>query len=90
MIREIKLAKIRLKDKVEDELWNGNSCCARRGIKAMVGIQDKMGFINDKSALAEVLNQLYLRFESHDFSDELAEFRVVSESSQIQINALDV
>lgn len=31
-----------------------------------------------------------MRFDSHDFSDELAEFRTASVSSQIQIDQMDV
>jgi hypothetical protein len=38
---EIKLAKSQFKDKVEDQLKNGNAYCAWRGIKSMVGMSDK-------------------------------------------------
>lgn len=61
--REIKLAKMQYKDKVQDKLRMGNSRSAWRGLKSMLGIQDKKRtFLNtDKSdyTLAEELNQFY-------------------------------
>lgn len=91
---EIKLAKRQFKDKVEDKLKNGNAYCAWRGIKAMVGMSDKKKGIvtSDKpdSDLVEELNQFYLRFDSHEFNDDLAEFRIESEGSQISLDEIDV
>ena len=50
----------------------------------MLGIKDKKkGVFNSNksdSILAEELNQFYLRFDSHDFTDELSKFRVASEA----------
>ena len=92
--KELKLAKIQYKNKVEEELKNGSSRSAWRGIKSMVGMQDTKKCLSDPhksdSALAEELNQFYLRFDSHDFSNELSEFRGAPVSSQIQIDEMDV
>lgn len=38
----------------------------------------------------EELNQFYVRFDSHNFSDKLAEFRVASEGSQIVTDEFEV
>ncbi|XP_039509538.1 uncharacterized protein LOC120464222 [Pimephales promelas] len=91
---EIKLAKSQFKDKVEDQLKNGNAYCAWRGIKAMVGMSDKKksvaAYDKSDSDVAEELNQFYSRFDSHEFNDDLAEFRIESEGSQILIDEIDV
>ncbi len=94
MKRDIKLAKMQYKDKVQDELRMGNSRSAWRGIKSMMGIQDKKETVSntDKSGytLAEELNQFYLRFDSTDFYDELSKFREAPVSSRIQIDEISV
>lgn len=78
--KEIKLAKMKVKGKVEDGLRSGNSHNACRGIKSMVGMQDKKRepFNPDKPdfILADESNQFYVRFDTHNHSDKLAEFRV--------------
>lgn len=38
----------------------------------------------------EELNQFYSRFDSHEFNDDLAEFRIEAEGSQILIDEIDV
>ncbi|KAG7499465.1 hypothetical protein JOB18_039315 [Solea senegalensis] len=92
--REIKLAKMQYKDKVQDEFRMGNSRSAWRGIKSMMGIQDKKKRVSNSdksdSTLAEELNQFYLRFDSIDFSGELSKFREVPVSSGIQIDEISV
>ncbi len=69
---------MKFKGKVEDELRSGNSHNAWRGIKSMVGMQDKKRelFNPDKpdSVLADELNQFYVRFDTHNHSDKLAGF----------------
>ena len=92
--REIKLAKIAFKNKVEGELKNNNSRFAWQGIKSMVGIQGKkkgVFFPNKSDAdLARELNQFYLRFDHQDFSEELSGYCGVPEGSKIQIDEMDV
>lgn len=91
---EIRLAKMQYKNKVQDELRSGDSRSAWKGIKSMVGIQDKKKRVShaDKSdlTLAKELNQFYLRFDSKDFSDELSVFRAASVSSQILLDEITV
>lgn len=61
--RETKLAKMQYRDKVQDKLRMGNSCSTWRGLKSMLGIQDKKRTLSntDKSdyTVAEELNQFY-------------------------------
>lgn len=42
------------------------------------------------TALAEELNQFYVRFDCHDFSEDLSKFREAPEGSKIQISEMDV
>lgn len=73
-------------DKAYDELRSGHSRSTWRGIKSMVGIQEKEKVSNaDKSdsTLAEELNQFYLRFDSKDFSDDLSKFRAATDEINV-------
>jgi len=60
----------------------------------MVGMSDKKksvaAYDKSDSDVAEELNQFYSRFESHEFNDDLAEFRFECEGSQILIDEIDV
>ncbi|KAK0133131.1 putative protein MSS51, mitochondrial [Merluccius polli] len=76
--RELKLAKLNYKDKVESLLSSGTSRPAWDGLKCMMGLQSKKTpvSLNGKSdpELANELNIFYNRFNTYDFSKELCEY----------------
>ena len=76
--RELKLAKIKYKDKVEDLLSAGNARPAWNGVKSMLGMKSNKHHISlngiSGSDLANDLNIFYNRFNVHDFSQEQSMF----------------
>ncbi len=79
--REIKLAKLKYKDRVGNMFATGNPRPAWEGVKSMLGMQTKRHPIslNGKSNfdLSNELNMFYNRFNVHDFNNELSVFKNV-------------
>lgn len=76
--QEIRRAKLRYKQKVEDKFRNNNLGLAWDSIRTMVGLTDDNvkkrlsldGFTSDL-VLAPELNKFYSRFDVHDFNNEI-------------------
>lgn len=80
--KELKLARLNFKDKVEYMFSTGNSHTVWEGVKSMMGMHSKKCNISfdDKLDfdLADDLNVFYNRFNVPNFSQELATFENVS------------
>lgn len=95
---EVKLAKLRYKEKIETMFTNGKSHVAWDGVKSIIGTKQKRKCISlgGKSdyELADAFNSFYVRFDNHDFSRELSDYRgnsvIQSTPVKIQINEADV
>lgn len=88
--RELKLARLNYKDKVEHMLSTGNTRPAWEGVKSMMGMNSKKSHIslNGKPDvdLSNDLNVFYNRFNIHDFSQE----RDVFKNAIIEQNIVNV
>lgn len=87
--KELKLARLNYKDKVEYMLSTGKSCSAWEGVKSMVGMHFKKRHTSLDGKLdldlSNDLNFFYNRFNSHDFSQEL-----VFKNASLEQNSVNV
>ena len=89
--KELKLAKLNYKDKVEKMLSTSNSHPAWEGVKAMMGMQSKKCPISlngmSDLAISNELNTFYNRFNTYDFSEELSVFNSIAPGqSNVQVD----
>ncbi len=80
--KELKLAWLSYKKKVEYMFSTGNSRSAWEGLKSMMGMHSKKCYISLDGKLdfdlANDFNVFYNRFNVHNFSQELSAFKNVS------------
>ncbi len=95
---EVRLAKLRYKEKVENMFISGESHLAWDGVKSIIGTKQKTKSItlSGKSdhELADDFNLFYTRFDIHDFTSELSKYggNIVTSDTAVkfQISEADV
>ncbi len=95
---EVRLAKLRYKEKVETMFKSGESHLAWDGVKSIIGTKQKIKSITlggkSDHELADDFNLFFTRFDTHDFTSELSKYGgnivTLDSSVKFQISEADV